>query len=120
MRKNHSLNDELHNLIAVLRKTSAVEDVNLWKRIALDLSKSTRTRRVVNLSRINSYSKDNDTVIVPGKVLSSGNIDHKVQVAAFTFSKAAKEKISNAKGTAISISELLKSNPKAKGIKIIG
>jgi large subunit ribosomal protein L18e len=120
MRKSHSSNDELQTVIALLRKTAATEDVKIWKRVANDLSKSSRQRRVVNLSRINNYSKDNDTIIVPGKVLSSGDIDHKVQVVAFNFSKSAIDKIVGAKGTAMTITELLKANPRPKGIKIIG
>ena len=120
MRTTLSTNEELQSLIVSLRKAATEGEVKLWKRIASDLSKPTRQRRAVNLSRIDRFTKDNDVVIVPGKVLSSGDINHKIQVAAFTFSKAAKEKIAQAKGNAISISELLKSNPKGKGIKIIG
>lgn len=120
MRESYSTNDELQNLIADLKKTSSTEKANLWKRIAADLSKSSRQRRVVNLSRINRYTKDNDVIIVPGKVLSAGEINHKVQVAAFSFSKIAKQKIIQANGQALSISEMLKTNPGAKKIKIIG
>jgi len=120
MRENFSTNENLQSLIIELKKIASVENVKLWKRVAADLSRPTRQRRVVNLSRIDRYTKDNDIIIVPGKVLSSGDIKHKVQVAAFTFSKAAKEKIAQAKGEAISINDMLKTNTKAKGIKIIG
>ncbi|MCB9358660.1 50S ribosomal protein L18e [Candidatus Woesearchaeota archaeon] len=120
MRKSYSPNEELQSLISVLREVSSKEKVNIWKRVASDLSRPTRQRRIVNLSRINRVTKENDIVIVPGKVLSAGDIDHKVQVAAFTFSKTAADKIAEAKGTVISIPELLKSNPKGKGIKIVG
>lgn len=120
MRLTFSPNVHLQSLIAELQRVASKEKVSIWKRIASDLSKPSRQRRAVNLSRINMNTDDNDVVVVPGKVLSSGDIDHKVQVAAFSFSKNATEKISKAKGTAISIQELLKANPKGNKIKIIG
>lgn len=120
MRKSYSTNEELQVLIKTLKQVSSTEKSNIWKRVALDLSKPTRQRRVVNLSRINRVTKDNDIIVIPGKVLSAGEIDHKVKVAAFTFSKNAIEKISHANGTVITIAELLKSNPKGKGIKLVG
>jgi large subunit ribosomal protein L18e len=119
MRKSYSDNEELQTLIKELCKIASTEKVMLWKRVATDLSRPSRQRRAVNLARIDRYTTDNEFVVVPGKVLSSGDITHKVNVAAFNFSKDAKTKI-NAKGKALSITELLKSNPKAKGVKIIG
>ncbi len=120
MRKLSSPNQDLQNTIITLKKAANVEKVNLWKRIAADLSMPSRQRRVVNISRINRFTKDNDIVVIPGKVLSAGDIDHKVQIAAFSFSKTAKDKITQANGTTVSILELVKSNPKGKGIKILG
>lgn len=120
MRKTKSSNEELQNLILKLRKTASVEKVNLWKRLASDLSKPTRQRRIVNVSRLNRFTKENEIVVVPGKVLSGGEMNHKVQVAAFNFSKSAADKITQAQGKALTIDELMKSNPKAKGVRIIG
>lgn len=120
MRTSKTTNNDLKLLISELRRVSSTEEVALWKRVAADLSKPTRQRRIVNLTRINKFTKDNDVIVVPGKVLSAGDIDHKVDVAAYQFSDTAKAKIESAKGTAITIPEMLKSNPKGKGIKIIG
>ena len=96
------------------------ENVKVWKRIASDLEKPTRRRATVNLYKINQNTKDEETVIVPGKVLSVGELDHKVNVAAFNFSTEARNKIVNAKGKVLTIYELLKLNPKGKGVRIIG
>jgi len=120
MRAISSPNTELQNLIMELRKAATTQKAMIWKAIAADLSRPSRERRVVNLSRINFSTEDNDVIVVPGKVLSSGDIDHKVKVAAFSFSGSAKQKISQAKGSVMTIEELLKSNPKGKGVKIIG
>jgi len=113
-------NLQMLNLIQLLRKTSVEQKVNIWKRIADDLSKPARGRREVNLFRIDKYSKDNESVIIPGKVLGTGDLNHKVTVAAFTFSESAKKKIEKANGTCVSIYDLLEKNPKGKGLRILG
>jgi large subunit ribosomal protein L18e len=59
-------------------------------------------------------------VVVPGKVLGAGRIDHPVHVAAFTFSEQARSKILRAKGKCLSILELMEKNPKGTNVKIIG
>ena len=113
-------NQPLQLLIMELKKTSIEKDVKLWKRIAKELEGPTSKRRVVNLSRINKYSKNNDTVIVPGKVLSMGNLNKKVTIAAYNFSKSALQKINSSGSKAISINELVKQNPKGSKVRIIG
>lgn len=74
----------------------------------------------MNISRLNRYTKVGDTVVVPGKVLGAGNLDHAVNVAAFSFSQQAQSKVLKAKGKCLSISKLVEENPKGSGVKIIG
>ena len=112
-------NQILVNLINELKKKAQEHDCSIWKKIAVDLEMPTRKRRTVNLYKLNRFTKDNETVVVPGKVLGTGEIDHKVTIAAFAFSGNAMEKI-NKVGKAVYISELLKESPKGKGIRIIG
>ena len=85
-----------------------------------DLKKSSRQRRVVNIYKINRYAKEGETIVVPGKVLSVGDMEKKVDVAAINFSNGAKEKIVNANGKAMSLRELLQSNPEGKKVRILG
>lgn len=106
-------------MVQELKKLAIQKDVKLWKRIAEDLEKPTRNRRAVNVYKLSKYSKENDTVIIPGKVLGTGELSHKLNVAAFNFSEEAKRKISE-KGKAISIPDLMKQNPDGKNIKILG
>jgi len=91
-----------------------------WNRVAEDLQKPTRQRRIVNVYKIDKFARDGETIVVPGKVLSVGNITKKVNVAAFTFSTEAKRKIETAKGKTFSIEELLKVNPEGKNVRILG
>jgi len=119
MRRTGPTNPELRNLIQELKKKSIEHKVNIWKRIANDLERPTRKRRIVNLYRINKYTKKGETVIIPGKVLAVGDLDHPVTVAAFSFSGSAFDKI-NKVGKTIPINELIKESPKGKRIRILG
>ena len=104
----------------MLRHAHKATGARIRRAVADELERPRRNRRVVNLSRINRYTKPNDVVVVPGKVLGMGTLDHPVTVAAFAFSKRAKELIEKAGGEAISIKELIKRNPKGSNVKIIG
>jgi large subunit ribosomal protein L18e len=112
-------NPKQQELIRELKTLAITQDVKLWKRIAAELEKPTRNKRVVNLSKLNRVTKEGDLIIVPGKVLSAGELNHNLTVSAYNFSESAKQKISK-NGKILSIKELMKQNPKAKGIKIIG
>ena len=105
-------------LIKMLRRLSVKEKVNIWKRVAQELEKPVRRSRKVNFYKINKYVREGETAIVPGKILSEGEIEKKIVVAAWQFSEKATEKI-NKKGKAISINELIKKNPKGKKVRII-
>ncbi len=111
-------NTQLKKLIVDLKGKS--RESALWKRVASDLEKPSRQRRQVNLYKLNKFAKDGETMLVPGKVLSLGNLDKKITVAAFQYSAEAKKKIEEKQGSALTISELFKKNPEAKGIRIIG
>ena len=112
-------NPNLIELIINLKDKSYNEGVAIWKDIAKRLERSTRRQAEVNLSDINRVSEEEQTVIVPGKVLANGQLDHKVSIAALNFSKAAQEKIEKSGGECISISEIIEKNPKGSNIKII-
>ncbi len=113
-------NPQLQQLITELKSAAYSQQNMLWKRIADDLEKPSRQRRVVNLSRINRHTEENDVVIVPGKVLASGDLGHKLTVAAWKFSDGAMEKVTAAKGKAIHISDFMKQKSDLKKVKIIG
>jgi large subunit ribosomal protein L18e len=119
-KRTGATNPLLLGLIEELKKKSIDEKINLWGKIASDLEKPTRRRRIVNLSKLNHHTKDNETVIVPGKVLGSGDLDHKITISAYQFSNSAKEKITSCGGKIIPLSELIQESPKGKRIRIIG
>jgi large subunit ribosomal protein L18e len=120
MKKANPANPELINTIRFLKKSAKENDAKIWRNIAEVLSRTRRKRIAVNLSRVNRYAKEGETVAVPGKVLAAGEIDHPVTVSAFAFSRKAITKIQKAKGKCLSYRELLKKNPKGNSVRIIG
>ncbi|MCD6514209.1 MAG: 50S ribosomal protein L18e [Candidatus Asgardarchaeia archaeon] len=103
-------------LITRLRKASIEHGAEIWRTVSKILLRPRRIRPEVNISKINRYTKKGDIVLVPGKVLGSGELDHPVTVAALSFSERAKEKILNAKGKVLTIDELIALNPKGKNV----
>ena len=113
-------NPVVSSLIVELRKASRSNEAPIWRAISNKLKRPRKNRSEVNISKINRHTKDTDYVIVPGKVLGSGEINHAVTVAAISVSETAKSKIEAAKGKVITISDLVKENPKGTGVHILG
>ncbi len=110
-------NPHKEKIIEELKAHSTKENSNFWKRISKELQKPTRRTREVNIDKLNSYTKENEIVIVPGKILGNGELKHKITVASFSITETAKEKL---KGNLTSIHELIKKDPKGKNIRIMG
>ena len=120
VRKDRGPSDpNVASLIVELRKASK-GNAPIWRSISKKLQKPRRARPQVNISRINRYSENNEFVLVPGKVLGSGELDHPVNVAALAFSDGARSKILAAEGRVLTISELVSENPKGSKVRILG
>lgn len=113
-------NQHLVSLISELKKKAIEGDVPMFKRLATELERPTRKRKVVNLTRINKNTKDKDFIVVPGKVLGTGDLDHSLTIAAYRFSTGAIEKINNSKSKAVFIKDLVNEKIEGKKIRIIG
>ena len=120
MRKTEATNPELVELITFLRKKSTENNVEIWRNVAERLARSRRRTVPVNVSRINRFTSKSATVVVPGKVLGTGELSHAVTVSAFSFSAKAREKIEAARGKCMSFADLVKKDPKGSKVKIIG
>ena len=119
MKQVKSQNPELLKAIRSLRKKAKENDAAIWRDVATRLSASKRRRVSVNLSRLNRYTKEKETVVVPGKVLGAGRLEHPLVVAAFAFSDEARAKIIHAKGKCVPISQLIEDNPKGSNVRIM-
>lgn len=90
-----------------------------WISLAHRISGSTRNQASVNLFSIEKQTKAGDTVIIPGKLLASGDLTKKVRICALSASQAALNKLKKTKSEFASIEEEIKKNPKAEGVKVI-
>ena len=117
--RSKTTNPELIAVLKTLIRTANEEDAAIWGALADKLRKSKHNRVSINLSRINRYSVEDETVVVPGKVLGSGVLTHRVKVAAFSFSRQAREKVEGAGGKCLTIQALIGENPEGSGIKLV-
>ncbi|MFW9900309.1 MAG: 50S ribosomal protein L18e [Candidatus Thorarchaeota archaeon] len=92
--------------------------INIWRKISKKLSGPRRNRIKANLYRINKKTKKNDIIVIPGKVLGIGELDHSLTIACLEYSQSAKKKIESSGSTLLSIDELMNQNPKGTGVKV--
>lgn len=107
-------NKDVIELCRKLRKTKK----GIWLKVAELLLCPSRNSISVNVSKIDENAKENETIIIPGKVLGAGKISRKLTVAALSFSKGTKERIEKAGGKCVSIDAALSANPKGTNLRI--
>ena len=95
-----------------LAKAIFIAKKNNLKELASALSTSTRKQAKVNLDKLNKVKEE--VVIVPGKVLSNGNLDKKIKIFALGFSEKAKEKLKKSGSEYGLIIDALEKNNKLK------
>lgn len=103
-----------------LKKASIKNDAPIWAKLAEYALKPSIARRDINLNRIAQLTKENDTVVFPGKVLGTGNVPHKITLCSFSISNSAANKIIDNGGKLISYSDLIEQNPTGKGVVLLG
>ena len=106
-------------MIKDLKQASKKNEAPIWSRLA-KLAIKPSARKIVNLTRINKITKDNDVLFVPGKVLGTGNISHKIILSSFSMSATAAKKIIQTGGTIMTYSDMIKKYPTGKGVMIFG
>jgi len=104
----------VRSLIRNLWKTK----IRIWRKVSKKLSGPRSNRVEANLYRINKKTKENDVVVIPGKVLALGDLDHKLTIACLDCSAPARKKIEISGSKLLSIEELLKQNPEGKEVKV--
>ena len=114
---NNPLWDEM---IWILRRAFKKNKKAIWKALEREISKSRKIRREINISRLSAVTKNEEVVVVPGKILGSGEMDHKLTVCAFSISEPAIKKITLVGGKVIGLNELTEKHPDGRGVRIIG
>ncbi len=111
-------NPRLTNLIADLKATDRDGGADVWGDVAERLEKPRRTHAEVNLGRIERYAREDELVVVPGKVLGSGSLRKEVTVAAVDFSGTAETKIEQV-GETVPLEQALEDNPDGSDVRVI-
>lgn len=107
-------------MVKALRGASKMNNAPIWERLADLALKPTRARRTINLGQLDKFVSDNDVIIVPGKVLGTGSLSHKITLCSFSISTTSAKKITQSGGKVLDISQIIKNHPTGKGVKIIG
>lgn len=118
-KKIEKTNPQLIELIGALKQSAREQQAAIWKELARRLEAPSRNHAEVNLSRLNRSTSSNDIVVVPGKVLGAGSIDHPICIAALSFSGTARAKILAASGRIATLGEVMDTKPSGSNIKII-
>ncbi len=97
----------------------ACKNKEKWGEIGKILSGSVKKRFCLNLEEINNLFKEDEQIVIPGKVLSQGALNRKIKIIALGFSEKAREKLLKSGNKISSIYAEIKANPEAKGLKIL-
>ena len=110
----------VRQMVKELKKASKEHEAPIWKKLAELALKPTITRRNINVNKIDKLTKDNDVVVVPGKVLGTGNMSHKITLCSFSISNAAATKIIESGGKILNFENMIKQYPTGKGVIMLG
>ena len=103
-------NPHIIETIALAKKNNLLE---LAKKLSSPKSNYTN----INLEELNKIEEN--SIIVVGKVLGSGNINKKITISALAFSKQAHDKLKKAQCEIKTITEEITKNKSLSGVKII-
>ena len=90
-----------------------------WRETAKMLSGSTKKQISLNLFQIDDKTKEGDTILILGKVLSKGELTKKIRISALGISAEAREKLKKTKTEFVNVIDEIKKNPKFEGVKLL-
>jgi large subunit ribosomal protein L18e len=110
----------IDNTIWSLRNAFKNSKAPIWRALEEELAGPRANRREINLSRLAQVTKPDEVVVVPGKILGTGNIGHRLTICSLSISEVAARKIKESGGRIVTFHELINSYPEGKGVRIIG
>jgi large subunit ribosomal protein L18e len=110
----------IDNTIWSLRSAFKRSKAPIWRALQEELAGPRANRREINVRRLAEISKADEVVVIPGKVLGTGSLGHKLTVCAFSISQTAAKKIIQSGGTVLTFDDLINKHPDGKGVRIIG
>ncbi len=113
-------NTLVDNTIWTLREAFKRNKAPIWRALEEELAGPRANRREINIRRLAEITKSEEVVVIPGKVLGTGALGHKLTVCAFSMSESAAKKVLDAGGKVVTFEDLIKKYPDGKGVRIIG
>ena len=113
-------NSMVDTAIWTLRSAFKKNKAPIWRALEEELSGSRINRREINIRRLAQVTKAGEVIVVPGKILGTGNLGHKLTVCAFSISESAAKKVIESGGKVVTFEDLIKKHPEGKGVRIIG
>jgi large subunit ribosomal protein L18e len=110
----------IDNTIWILRNAFKRNKAPIWRALQEELAGPRANRREINVRRLAEITKADEVVVVPGKVLGTGSLGHKLTVCAFSISQTAARKITESGGKVVNFDDLINKHPDGKGVRIIG
>ena len=89
-------------------------------RCCIKTFKSRKNWAQPNLSRLSRHAPEGAIVLIPGKLLGSGEVEGSPTVAAYSASEGARDKIIAAGGKYLSLNDLMSRKSRRKGVIILG
>jgi len=111
---------ETIRLVAGMEKAARKTKKQVWARLAEIIEKPTRHRIAVNLDKLNTIAAESKgkILVVPGKILSEGELTEKTVVVAISASETAKQKMKG-KAEFTTLAEFAKKFDKVDVSKVI-
>jgi ribosomal protein L18E len=109
----------------IKRKTNKelIETIILGKKnknwLSVSSVLSSPVKKQMNLGEIDKKTKEGDKIVFAGKILSEGELTKEITIIATKCSEKAKEKILNSKSSFTRIIDEIKTNPEAKGVRVL-
>ncbi|MDQ3854432.1 MAG: 50S ribosomal protein L18e, partial [Thermoproteota archaeon] len=97
----------IDNTIWNLRNAFKRHKAPIWRALQEELAGPRANRREINVRRLAEITKADEVVIIPGKVLGTGNLGHKLTVCAFSISQTAARKITESGGKVVTFDDLI-------------
>ncbi|MFL6494293.1 MAG: 50S ribosomal protein L18e [Nitrososphaera sp.] len=110
----------IDNKIRKLRDAFKNSKAPIWRALEEELAGSRANRREINLNRLAQITKPDEVVVIPGKVLGTGSLGHRLTICPLSISEGAAKKIKESGGRIMTFHDLIDDQPEGKGVRIIG
>jgi large subunit ribosomal protein L18e len=120
MRRLKKLVDEkLYRIAIMAEKAGRKSNSRFWLAFARELLRNREFRAEINLGQVSRLTSPGETVVIPGKLLGDGEIEHPVRISSISASSSAISKLIKAGGEYVPIERLISENPDGKKLKLL-